>query len=140
MQNMNYVTISILMAATLTLFQNCGQVQFDEKSLSSDSKVSAAGVEDGEASGVITQDGEALGSDLVACILVDHGKSLKLGLVEGALQGVNAVSDSVCIKRASCLELVSRKFDVQGAYDRGYCAHNPNVVRLSDDELASLLN
>lgn len=82
---------------------------------------------------------DAGAGDLVACILVDHGKSLKLGLIEQKFGGVNAVAQSVCLSRKACLEKVSKKFNVQGAYDRGYCAHNPNVVRLTDAQVDELL-
>lgn len=78
-------------------------------------------------------------SGLVACILIDHGKSLKLGLIQDKLDGVNSVAQSVCISRSACLIDVNKVFPVEGAYDRGYCAHNPNVVRLTDAELAALL-
>ncbi len=77
--------------------------------------------------------------DLVACILKDHGKSLKLGLIEEQLGGVHSVARSVCISRKGCLELVAAKFEVEGAYDRGYCKGNPNVVRLTDAQLTELL-
>ena len=84
--------------------------------------------------------GNSDSSQLVACILVDHGKSLKLGLVTGGpLGGVHAVSHSVCVTRKGCLELVPKKFSVEGAYKRGYCQHSPKVVRLNDAELATLL-
>ena len=78
-------------------------------------------------------------SGLVACILKQHGKSLKLGLIEAELGGVNSVARSVCISRSGCLVLVAAKFEVEGAYDRGYCRGNPNVVRLTDAQLKELL-
>ena len=77
--------------------------------------------------------------DLVACILVDHGKSLKLGFVADKLEGVNAVAESVCISRHACLDIVSKAFPVEGAYERGYCEHNPNVLRLKDAEVEALI-
>lgn len=85
----------------------------------------------------------ATGSDedeYVACILEDHGKSLKLGLVEGDLQGVLGVPHSICIPKQACLEDVAEAFGVEGSYQRGYCAHNPNVRRLSQVELRPLLD
>jgi hypothetical protein len=77
--------------------------------------------------------------ELVACILKGPGKSMKLGLVEQGLGAVNAVSKSVCVTPKGCLEQVSQKFEVIGIGERGYCAGNPNVVQLSDEELAALL-
>jgi len=76
----------------------------------------------------------------VACILVEHGKSLKLGLVMDAFDGVNAVSQSVCISRKACLEIVPELFEVEGAYDRGYCEHNPHIVRLDDAQVQALVD
>ena len=35
---------------------------------------------------------------------------------------------------------VAAAFNVEGAYDRGYCDHNPNVTRLTDTEVHKLLN
>lgn len=87
--------------------------------------------------------GSPLGSedgDYVACILVDHGKSLKLGLLTEDLVGVNSVAESVCITRKECLGPVTKQFKVEGACDRGYCAHNPNVTRLADDEIDKILS
>ena len=78
-------------------------------------------------------------SDLVACILVDHGKSLKLGFVADKLEGVNAVSQSVCLSRHACLDIVSKAFPVEGAYERGYCEHNPHILRLKDAEVDALI-
>ena len=78
-------------------------------------------------------------TDLVACILVDSGKSLKLGLVGGALAGVDSVASSVCISKSECLGNVAKAFSVQGAYERGYCDGNPNVTRLTDAQVNTLL-
>ena len=77
---------------------------------------------------------------LVACILVDHGKSLKLGLVSESLDGVNAVSQSVCISVKACTEIVPQLFEVEGPYERGYCKGNPNVKRLTDAEVQALVD
>ena len=90
---------------------------------------------------VSNEDSESSDDDdgLVACILKQHGKSLKLGLIQEELGGVNSVARSVCISRSGCMELVSAKFEVEGAYDRGYCKGNPNVVRLTDAQLIELL-
>ena len=71
---------------------------------------------------------------------MDQGKSLKLGLLTtGGLAGVNAVAESVCVTRGECLGAIAQHFDVQGAYERGYCEHNPNVTRLTDAQVATLL-
>jgi len=78
-------------------------------------------------------------SDLVACILNGPGKSVKLGLVSGALAGVNGVSSSVCISKSECLGDVAKSFGVTGAYVRGYCGNNPNVQSLSDAQVKTLL-
>lgn len=78
-------------------------------------------------------------STLVACILPGPGKSVKLGLVNGSLAGVNGVSSSVCISKAECLGDVSKAFGVSAAYDRGYCKHNPMVQSLSDAQVKKLL-
>ncbi|MGZ3723017.1 MAG: hypothetical protein ACXVA9_08815 [Bdellovibrionales bacterium] len=78
-------------------------------------------------------------TEYVACILVDNGKSLRLGLVTAGLGGVNSTSESVCVTRAECLGDVAKAFNVEGAYERGYCEHNPNVKRLTDKEVKTLL-
>ncbi len=79
-------------------------------------------------------------SGLVACILEGPGKSVKLGLSDDSLNGVNAVSKSVCISVKACTEIVPKLFPVQGPEDRGYCAHNPNVIRLTDAEVQALVD
>jgi len=89
---------------------------------------------------VYTDDDDDNGDDLVACILVKHGKSVKLGYVQDSLEGVNSVAQSVCISRAACLEIVPSLFEVEGAYERGYCKGNPNVKRLSDQEVQDLVD
>jgi hypothetical protein len=61
---------------------------------------------------------ESEDDELVACILEGNGKSVKLGIVSDSLDGVNAVSQSVCVSRKACLELVPEKFNVKGADDR----------------------
>lgn len=78
--------------------------------------------------------------DFVACILVDHGKSLKLGLIGTDAGGVHSVAESVCVTRSACLGEVAKHFQVEGAYERGYCEHNPHVRRLSDSEVKELCN
>jgi hypothetical protein len=78
-------------------------------------------------------------SDYVACILTDTGLSEKLGLVNGKLAGLNAVSTSVCVTKAECLGDVAKAFNVQGAYERGYCDNNPNVTDLTDAQVKTLL-
>lgn len=123
--------------ATGSVTQPNDPVYNDDKK--KDPPANAMSSDDSEESEDSDDDASYDSNDLVACILVDHGKSLKLGLIEQKLDGVNAVAQSVCISRKGCLEKVSKKFPVQGAYDRGYCAHNPNVVRLSDAELDELL-
>jgi hypothetical protein len=81
----------------------------------------------------------AADGDFVACILVDHGKSLKLGLLAEKLDGVNSVAESICITKAECMGEVAIAFKVEGAYDRGYCEHNPHVQRLTDAQVHALL-
>lgn len=120
---MKYVSLFLMV-----FIANCGPVHFQEPSESTSSSL-------GENERIASEEG-----DLVACVLVDHGKSSKLGMVGGALIAVNAVSESVCVSSHGCLDLVSAKFNVQGVYERGYCANNPNVTRLSDSALASLLD
>jgi len=79
-------------------------------------------------------------SELVSCILIDNGKSLKLGLVTtSSLGGVDSVAEAVCISRTECLGDVAKAFNVKGAYDRGYCEHNPHVKSLTDAEVKTLL-
>jgi hypothetical protein len=78
-------------------------------------------------------------SMLVACILPGPGKSVKLGLMNGSLAGVNGVSSSVCISKGECLGDVAKAFGVSAAYDRGYCNRNPNVQSLSDAQVKQLL-
>ena len=85
-------------------------------------------------------DSEVSDHDYVACILVDHGKSLKLGLIGSDAGGVHSVAESVCVTRAACLGEVAKHFQVEGAYDRGYCAHNPHVRRLNNSEVKELCN
>jgi hypothetical protein len=78
--------------------------------------------------------------EYVACILVEHGKSLKLGLVTTTtMGGVNSVAESVCVTKVECLGDVAKAFNVLGAYERGYCEHNPNVKRLTDAQVKNLL-
>lgn len=77
--------------------------------------------------------------EYVACIITDHGNSLKLGLMTTGLGGVNSVAESVCVTRSECLGDIASSFNVRGAYERGYCEHNPNVRRLTDDEVKALL-
>lgn len=140
-----------LLAGLLLCFQNCGNVKFSNDSAgNSSAQYSSSGssvasglnsdTSDSDTNGEVDPPGAGQSTDLVACILVDHGKSLKLGLDdEGLLMGVNSVASSVCVTRHGCLDLVPAHFDVLGAYSRGYCAHNPNVIRLSDSDLANLL-
>lgn len=78
--------------------------------------------------------------DYVACILVDHGKSLKLGIVDDQGGGVHSVAQSICVPKSTCLGEVAKHFQVEGAYDRGYCDHNPHVRRVTDSECKTLLN
>jgi hypothetical protein len=77
--------------------------------------------------------------DYVACILNSHGKSLKLGLLTEKLGGVYSVAESVCVTSHECLGDIANAFSVEGAYDRGYCDNNPNVKRLTDDQVKALL-
>lgn len=77
--------------------------------------------------------------EFVACILDGPGKSLKLGIMSEKLDGVNSVAESVCVTRQACLDMVPTMFKVKGVEARGYCDHNPNVRRLSDAEVKSLL-
>lgn len=77
--------------------------------------------------------------ELVACILDGPGKSLKLGMISENLDGVTSVAQSVCISRKACLDLVPAVFKVKGVETRGYCDHNPNVLRLTDSEVKTLL-
>ena len=192
------ISVSILIAGALMLFQNCGNVKFsDPAGTQTNAKLTAMEVGPNEQD-LVTADGgtasaqngdnlvpitppmpppppitvvnpgtseneishsgsdgsdshhgdsnhdHAMDSsdsstDFVACILKDHGKSLKLAVTEDKLGGVHAVSKSACVSRHGCLDLVPAKFEVVGAYDRGYCSHNPNVIHLSDAELAALL-
>lgn len=82
---------------------------------------------------------EADDGQLVACILVKNGKSLKLGLSDSELVGDTSAASSVCISQTACQQLVPQKFDVEGAYVRGYCNKNPNITRLSDAQVQELL-
>jgi hypothetical protein len=77
--------------------------------------------------------------EFVACILDGPGKSIKLGIMSEKLDGVNSVAESVCVTRQACLDLVPTMFKVKGVETRGYCDHNPNVRRLSDAEVKTLL-
>lgn len=152
----------LMVFGLVAIFQNCSNVKFnDGSSTSPNGKLTALGLEPNEDDLVHVESGtgpegladsgtsphevpppvEVSGDQgLVACILKEHGKSLKLGLIEEKLGGVHSVAKSVCVTRHGCLELVSAKFSVLGAYDRGYCGHNPNVVVLSDKELSDLLS
>lgn len=76
---------------------------------------------------------------LVACIVKANGKSVKLGLLTENLSADTSVKQSVCISVKACLELVPAKFEVEGAYDRGYCDKNPHVVQLTDAQIVELL-
>jgi hypothetical protein len=128
-------------------FQNCSRTNFtsDETSLvskSSESSETLVPVEDdgGAADPQEEQDEHSCGDkEFVACILEDHGKSLKLGIVSQDADGVHAVAESVCVTRKACLTQVAQAFAVEGAYKRGYCDHNPHVRRLSDQEVKDLL-
>lgn len=75
----------------------------------------------------------------LACILNGPGKSLKLGMVESSLDGVNAVARAVCVSEQACLGPIAEVFPVKGAYKRGYCNHNRNVQRLTDAQVDALL-
>jgi hypothetical protein len=81
----------------------------------------------------------AADDEYIACILVDHGKSLKLGLITEQLGGVHSVAQSICITKSECLVQVATAFQVEGAYKRGYCAHNPHVRRLTNAQVDALL-
>lgn len=159
----------LVLTGILGLFQNCSDVGFQESPNSTNQKLAALELEHGEedmenvdeggepsAEQPVTEPvpapeptpragrgnsphGFQEGTELVACILVDHGKSLKLGLIESELAGGTSVARSVCISRTACLDKVSEKFEVLGAYSRGYCKNNPNVVRLTDEEIDELL-
>lgn len=136
-------------------FQNCSRAQFSSEEQPSLSKSSASSetlvaVEDPDESkqgqnpssdAHAPQSSEEVASnDYVVCILVDHGKSLKLGLISDNGGGVHAVAQSICIPKATCLHEVPKYFAVEGAYDRGYCDHNPHVQRLTDAEVKALLS
>jgi len=137
-----------------TAFQNCGKVAFDKSGRSSSAQLTSLDVASDStnvtnnsdpapqappAARVSEDEDDDGSSEYVACILVDSGKSLKLGIIQGDAIGVNSVAQSACVTRHGCLDLVSKKFQVEGTYGRGYCDHNPNVVRLDDQHLAELL-
>jgi len=77
--------------------------------------------------------------DYVACILDGPGKSVKLGIMSEKLGGVNSVAQSVCVTKKACLDLVPAVFKVKGVEERGYCKGNPNVRRLTDAQVKTLL-
>lgn len=79
-------------------------------------------------------------SKYVACIVERNGKSGKLAIQSNDLFVATAVSHSVCVTQKGCLEIAAQKFDVIGIEDRGYCDHNPNVVRKNDVELQALVD
>jgi len=72
------------------------------------------------------------------CILDGPGKSVKLGLIDGDLQGKNAVPSVVCMTERACGQIVARAFAVKSAEKRGYCkidSGNPNVIHMTDAQL-----
>jgi hypothetical protein len=152
--------VAVGLLIVMTGFQNCSKTEFSSGEASSVSEKGAL-VEltaEEEAAGELdqlnqkepkkscrdrkqaqVQAGFESQQGLVACILNRSGKSLKLGYVESSLSGVTSVAQSVCISPAACLNIVSQAFQVEGVYDRGYCDHNPNVKRLTDAEVQSLV-
>lgn len=144
--------MTVLGAFTLvTLFQNCGAVQFSPKSAdSSVSKLTAVDVTGDQLidEGRVPQAEPVEGvdsvnaQDEVVCVLDGPGNSIKLGIIDNALDGSNhAISSAVCISRSACLTKVSAKFTVKGIFpgSKGVCGHNPNLTHLSDAQLALLL-
>lgn len=136
---------SILIMAA---FQNCGGVKFADSAAESASKLEAQNqtqTDDGDVddeTGELEPDEHVChnprgGRKYVTCILEGPGKSLKLGLDNSGLTAVHSVSDSVCVTRKACFEMVSQKFDVKGAYDRGHCRHSS--LKLTNAEVAELL-
>lgn len=75
---------------------------------------------------------------LYVCILKGAGKSIKLGMADAALAGQNQIPDVLCMSRNACLEIAGAKFEVEGAYQRGYCKNpggNPHVEDISDSDM-----
>lgn len=76
------------------------------------------------------------------CILEGSGNALKLRMGSNSLSPAShSTSKAVCISKSACLDLVSQKFDVKGIKpgSESNCAHNPNLIQLSDQEVADLL-
>lgn len=75
---------------------------------------------------------------LYVCILEGAGKSIKLGMADGAVAGQNQIPNVLCMSKKACLEIAGAKFEVLGAYKRGYCKDpkgNPHVMNISDKDL-----
>lgn len=75
------------------------------------------------------------------CVLEGHGRSIKLGYVEGELTGKVATPQDVCLSKNACLNIVSQAFEVKSAEKRGFCPNkNPHVVHFSDEEIQALID
>lgn len=80
------------------------------------------------------------GSGDNVCILAGPGKSVKLGIESGKLQGQNAIPNVLCMSANACLNIASKLFDVKGPEFRGYCKSpggNPHVQHITDADLAA---
>lgn len=81
---------------------------------------------------------------LYACILSGPGKSAKLALFHQAFRSQESVVSSVCLTYKGCMQiakngLASLGLIIVSAEKRGYCQGNPNVLRLTDAQLQSML-
>ena len=142
----------IVLAAGLTVvfafFQNCQQARYSGVA---DAASSKAGGEETvvtvETEDEVDETGETGGeerpgpldeSGSFVCILEGPGKSVKLALQEnGNPGGQNKVPRVMCMSQLACLDIAAQKFDVKGAYFRGYCKSNgnPHVVHVTNAEL-----
>lgn len=73
------------------------------------------------------------------CVLNGPGKSHYLHLIEGGFENAVSTPKAVCTSRTACEDIVSQAFEVKEAKFKGACKNNPHVVRLTGEEISSLL-
>lgn len=119
--------------------QNQGQSQAQNPSQSENDNDDADSAEDSMAD---SEDDMVRDDDDLSfiCILDGKGKSIHVGLVEGQLDEVGSTQKTICMSKSACLNLVGKKYSVEGPAFRGYCKNLPDQIKsLSNKAISDLL-
>lgn len=75
----------------------------------------------------------------VICLVNDPNSSEKFN-ADG--MGEPSINGALCMSENACLNIVSQKFTVTGIFpgSDGVCGNNPNVVRVTDAQVQTLIN